>query len=70
MIPMGRYRHFKGNYYEVLCLAKNSETEEQMVVYKCEKDGSLWVRPMDMFVEKVRVEGSLKPRFHFIGNLD
>ncbi|GAB6182234.1 DUF1653 domain-containing protein [Desulfotomaculum defluvii] len=67
MIRPGRYKHFKGNYYEVLYLAKHSETEEPMVVYRCERDNSLWVRPLEMFTEKVERNGQLKDRFEFIG---
>ncbi|MBQ0014237.1 MAG: DUF1653 domain-containing protein [Clostridia bacterium] len=50
----GIYRHFKGNYYLVEELAKDSETEETIVVYrKLYGDGSLWVRPLDMFLSEV-----------------
>lgn len=66
MIQPGKYRHFKGNFYEVLGVAKHSETEEPMVVYRCEKDGSLWVRPMQMFIEKVEINGQIKARFELI----
>ena len=47
MIPTGRYRHYKGNEYEVIGIARHSETEEDLVVYrKLYGDGSLWVRPL------------------------
>ena len=50
----GIYKHFKGNYYLVEELAKDSETEELLVVYrKLYDDGSLWVRPLDMFLSEV-----------------
>ncbi|MBQ0135321.1 MAG: DUF1653 domain-containing protein [Oscillospiraceae bacterium] len=50
----GIYRHFKGNYYLVEEIAKDSETEEDVVVYrKLYGDGSLWVRPLDMFLSEV-----------------
>lgn len=50
----GIYRHFKGSYYLVEELAKDSETEETIVVYrKLYGDGSLWVRPLDMFLSEV-----------------
>lgn len=50
----GIYKHFKGNYYLVEELAKDSETEETIVVYrKLYGDGSLWVRPLDMFLSEV-----------------
>jgi len=64
MIPSGRYRHYKGNDYEVIGIARHSETEEQMVVYrKLYGDGSLWVRPLAMFLEDVTVDGRTMPRF-------
>jgi len=54
----GRYRHFKGNEYTVLGVARHSETQEEMVVYRQEYgDNGLWVRPMAMFQEMVTVEG-------------
>ncbi|MDD2271004.1 MAG: DUF1653 domain-containing protein [Desulfuromonadaceae bacterium] len=63
----GRYRHYKGNFYEVVDIARHSETEEEMVVYrKLYDDGSLWVRPLGMFLENVLVEGALVPRFELI----
>jgi len=46
---MERYRHFKGGFYQVLGTASHSETQEKLVVYKSEKDNSLWVRPVEMF---------------------
>jgi len=57
-IQAGRYRHCKGNFYEVLGVARPSETEEQMVVYRCLSDGnSLWARPLAMFLETVEAAG-------------
>ena len=48
------YRHFKGDYYLLVDIAKHSETGEEYVVYrKLYDDGSLWVRPLDMFMEEV-----------------
>ncbi len=68
IIP-GRYRHYKGNYYDVIDVARHSETEEKMVVYrKLYDDGSLWVRPLGMFLEDVPVDGRLVPRFERIGD--
>ncbi|MEG6521218.1 DUF1653 domain-containing protein [Desulfotomaculum sp. 1211_IL3151] len=67
MLRLGKYKHFKGTYYEALYLAKHSETEEPMVVYRCEKDGSLWVRPLKMFTEKVERNGQRIDRFEYIG---
>lgn len=64
----GRYRHYKGNFYEVLETARHSETEELMVVYRClYGDHSLWARPLGMFLEKVPVDGQPVPRFEWAG---
>ena len=53
-IKPGRYRHFKGNEYEVIGVARHSETLEEMVVYRAlYGDGGLWVRPLAMFLSKV-----------------
>ena len=68
MLEKGLYRHYKGHLYEVLSTAKHSETEECMVVYRAlYGDGGMWVRPYDMFVEKVEVEGEIVERFSFVG---
>jgi hypothetical protein len=69
-IRPGRYRHYKGNEYEVIDIAYHSETEEAMVVYrKLYGDGSLWVRPVAMFIEDVPVDGQMLPRFEWIGEI-
>ena len=53
-IKLGRYRHFKGNEYEVVGLAKHSETLEDMVVYRAlYGERGVWVRPMEMFFSEV-----------------
>ena len=58
------YRHFKGNIYQLVSIAKDSETQEKVVVYRAMYgDGSLWVRPYDMFFGKVEREGKIRPRF-------
>ena len=64
----GTYKHYKGNLYEVLTTAQHSETEEWMVVYKAlyGEEGN-WVRPYEMFVEKVEVDGVMVQRFEFVG---
>ena len=63
-IPPGRYRHFKGNEYEVLDIARHSESEEPMVVYKAlYGDGGLWVRPAYMWNEEVERDGKTYIRF-------
>ena len=67
-IKRGKYRHFKGNEYEVLCVAKHSETEELMVVYRAlYGDGDIWVRPASMWTETVLRDGVERPRFEYIG---
>ena len=67
-IRLGRYRHFKGNEYEVLCLAKHSESGEDMVVYRAlYGDGGVWVRPAVMWNETVEREGKAYRRFTYIG---
>lgn len=63
----GRYQHFKGNYYEVIGVAKHSETEEPLVVYRSERNNSLWVRPLAMFTEQVEVKGQIISRFTYLG---
>jgi hypothetical protein len=64
----GRYRHYKGKDYQVLGIARHSETEEALVVYRClYGDGSLWVRPLAMFLEQVEVEGRAVQRFTYLG---
>ncbi len=68
-ITAGRYRHYKGNEYNVLGVARHSETQEQLVVYQQEYgERGLWVRPLAMFLENVVVEGKSLPRFQLIGN--
>ena len=67
-IRPGRYRHFKGNEYQVLGLARHSETEEWMVVYRpLYGEGGLWVRPASMWNEVVERDGIKAPRFTYIG---
>ena len=66
-IPPGRYRHFKGNEYEVLGTALHSETREPYVVYRpLYGDGEMWIRPAAMFAETVERDGSTVPRFERI----
>ena len=67
-VEPGRYRHFKGGEYEMLAVAKHSETHEPMVVYRpLYNDTGWWVRPLAMFVETVIHEGREVPRFARIG---
>ena len=68
-LPPGRYRHFKGNEYTVLDVARHSETLEELVVYRQEYgDHGLWVRPKQMFLETVKVDGQPVPRFQPLGS--
>lgn len=62
-IPLGRYQHYKGPYYQVLSVALHSETEEQLVIYKPEKSEQWWARPLEMFTEEVVVDGNRVKRF-------
>ena len=64
---LGKYKHYKGMMCEVLEIAKHSETLEEMVLYKELDSGSLWVRPLKMFIETVEVNGKQVPRFEYIG---
>ena len=62
--PLGRYRHYKGGEYEVLGVARHSETQAPMVVYRpLYNDSGWWVRPHAMFFEQVLVDGVQRPRF-------
>lgn len=66
-IPPGRYRHFKGNEYEVIAVARHSETEEPMVVYRAlYGEGGIWVRPAAMWNELIEREGKKFRRFERI----
>lgn len=65
-IPLGIYRHFKGNRYQVIDLARHSETEEWMVVYRAlYGERGLWVRPASMWLETVERDGQSFQRFTF-----
>ena len=67
-IRLGKYRHFKGNEYEVIGIARHSETDEAMVVYRpLYGEGGLWVRPASMWAEIVEKPGYTGPRFLYIG---
>ena len=66
-IKIGKYRHFKGKEYQVLYIAKHSETQEEMVVYKAlYGDGGVWVRPASMWNEEIERDGKTYKRFTFV----
>jgi cyclomaltodextrinase len=72
-MKLGKYRHYKGNDYEVLGVARHSETLEFLVVYRGLYDSPefgpqpLWVRPLDAFLENVAMDGKEVPRFTYLG---
>ncbi|HET6882752.1 MAG TPA: GNAT family N-acetyltransferase [Pirellulales bacterium] len=67
VLPPGRYRHFKGHDYTLLGVARHSESEEELVVYRQEYgDRSLWCRPRPMFEETVTLDGETVPRFQYV----
>jgi hypothetical protein len=67
-VKEGRYRHYKGKEHIVLGVARHSETLEELVVYRQDYgDHGLWVRPLEMFLEAVEVDGEMVPRFEFLG---
>ncbi len=68
MIKLGKYQHFKGSYYQVLHLARHSETEEHLVVYHpLNNKNDIWVRPLNMFNETIIRDKKSIQRFQFIG---
>ena len=80
MIKLGKYKHYKGKEYEVVGIARHSETLEELVLYKTLYQAdppsaslrgtmgeNLWVRPLKMFLEEVEIEGKKMPRFEFMG---
>jgi hypothetical protein len=68
IIPNGRYQDYKGKVYRVIGLACHTETLEWLVVYRAVfGDTDLWVRPAEMFVETIEVDGKQVKRFEFVG---
>ena len=67
-ITLGKYQHYKGSHVNVLCVARHSETLEELVVYQHLDDLNWWVRPLKMFLENVEVDGKLVPRFKLVEN--
>ena len=67
-IRPGRYRHFKGGEYQVIGVARHSETMEELVVYRAlYGERGLWVRPAGMWLETVERDGQRLPRFAYLG---
>ena len=67
-LQIGKYRHFKGMEYEVIGVARHSETEEPMVVYRAlYGEGGLWIRPLSMWNEHVDRDDYHGPRFSYVG---
>ncbi|MDD5650533.1 MAG: DUF1653 domain-containing protein [Candidatus Nanoarchaeia archaeon] len=72
MVRLGKYQHYKGNFYEVLFVGTHTETLEEYVIYKALYDhpkfgkNHIWIRPLEMFLEKVVIDGKEVPRFKFI----
>ncbi|MGI9293528.1 MAG: DUF1653 domain-containing protein [Pseudomonadales bacterium] len=70
MLKPGKYRHFKGRDYQVFNVARHSETQQELVVYRClYGDFSWWVRPLEIFTGTVEVDGKTLPRFDYIGEM-
>lgn len=68
-IKIGRYRHFKGNEYQVLCIARHSETREPMIVYQAlYGERGIWVRPASMWNETIERDGNTYKRFEYLGD--
>jgi len=66
--PLGRYRHYKGNEYELIGVATHSETLAPLALYVPQYGaGGYWVRPLEMFLESVEVDGVHQARFAYIG---
>ena len=73
-VRLGRYQHYKGNFYQVIGVARHSETLEKLVVYRALYKGkfgrnSLWVRPAKIFFQRVRIGAKQVPRFRFLKRL-
>lgn len=69
MIKLGKYRHYKGKEYEVISVARHSETLEEVVIYRAlYGDFELWARPLKIFLEEVEMDGRKLPRFQYLGD--
>lgn len=70
MIKLGKYKHYKGNVYEVIGIAKHSETQEEFVVYRAlYGNNDLWIRPREIFEEEIETNGKKVKRFEYIEEL-
>ncbi len=66
-LQKGKYRHYKGNDYEVLFVGRHTESLEELVVYRSLYDlYNMWIRPLYLFLEDVEYEGVIVPRFKYI----
>lgn len=69
VVKLGEYRHYKGKEYEVIGISRQSETFEELVIYRAlYGDFGLWARPVKIFLEKVKVDGKKVPRFQYLGD--
>jgi len=67
MVVGSLYEHYKGHRYNILGVARHSETLEELVVYQAlYGEGSIWVRPLAMFLENIEINGQSKPRFKLV----
>lgn len=70
LFKLGIYQHYKGPYYQVVGACKNTETQEELVYYRClYGDFGFWARPFSMFFEDVEYEGKIVPRFNFVQHI-
>lgn len=71
-LPLGTYRHYKGDLYEVIGVGRHTETNEELVFYRCKYytkefgNQALWARPLAMFLETIEVDGKQVPRFQLV----
>lgn len=68
IIINGKYKHYKGNVYLVLCLGKHSETLEDLVIYKDVEKELVWARPINMFLDEIILDNKKINRFEYIGD--
>jgi len=66
---IGKYKHFKGKEYQVISVAKHSETLEEYIIYQAlYGEKAVWIRPKAMFLETIERDGKIMPRFEYIGD--